>query len=121
MEMRNWLEALDGYFAGRPPRVSVEQMETSGCTEFQQRVYRELALVPWGKVVTYGCLAERVGVPGGARAVGQAMGRNPLPIFVPCHRVVAAGRHLGGFGAGLRWKRELLSHEGWTFREDRLR
>ena len=68
-------------------------------------------IAPYGHVVTYGELARRSGCPGGARAVGQAMARNPLPIVVPCHRVVAAGG-LGGYGGGLPLKRLLLALEG---------
>ena len=78
-----------------------------------QRVVLETLrdITPYGHVVTYGELARRSGCPGGARAVGQAMARNPLPLVVPCHRVVAAGR-LGGYGGGLRLKRWLLALEG---------
>jgi methylated-DNA-[protein]-cysteine S-methyltransferase len=76
--------------------------------------------VRFGEVVTYGELARRAGKPGAARAIGQAMGRNTLPIFVPCHRVVAADSGLGGFGAGLAWKAGLLRHEGWSVSEGRI-
>lgn len=74
---------------------------------------RELATgVPYGTVVGYGELADRVGSPGAAQAVGAAMGSNPLPIVVPCHRVVESGGGLGGFGGGLETKRQLLALEG---------
>jgi methylated-DNA-[protein]-cysteine S-methyltransferase len=78
-----------------------------------QRVVLETLcdIAPYGHVVTYGELARRSGCPGGARAVGRAMARNPLPLVVPCHRVVAAGG-LGGYGGGLRLKRRLLALEG---------
>ena len=78
-----------------------------------QRVVLETLrdIAPYGHVVTYGELARRSGCPGGARAVGQAMARNPLPLVVPCHRVVAAGG-LGGYGGGLPLKRWLLALEG---------
>ena len=115
-----FVQALDRYFAGQEPGIDADALDLSGATEFQRRVYRELLEVSFGETVTYGELARRSGVGGGARAVGQAVGRNPLPIFVPCHRVVAAGGRLGGFGAGLRWKRSLLSHEGWAVREDKI-
>jgi pantetheine-phosphate adenylyltransferase/8-oxo-dGTP diphosphatase len=112
-----FVEALDRYFAGEEPAIEGDALDLAGLTAFQRKVFGELRKVGFGQTVTYGELAARVGSPGGARAVGQALGRNPVPIFVPCHRVVASGGRLGGFGAGLRWKRSLLSHEGWTVRE----
>ncbi len=119
-EMAGFLDALGGYFEGRALRLEPEAFELSDATPFEARVYTELRKVPFGEVVTYGELAARAGSPRGARAVGQAVGRNPLPIFIPCHRVVAAGGRLGGFGAGLEWKRSLLTHEGWTVKEGTL-
>ncbi|NIO12689.1 MAG: methylated-DNA--[protein]-cysteine S-methyltransferase, partial [Xanthomonadales bacterium] len=83
-------------------------------SDFQRRVYLRLMEVPRGEVVSYSELAELAGVPGAARAVGQALGRNPVPIFVPCHRVVRKDGRAGGFGAGMEWKRCLLAREGWT-------
>ncbi|MFJ7148291.1 methylated-DNA--[protein]-cysteine S-methyltransferase [Streptomyces sp. NPDC100445] len=80
---------------------------------FNRQVLRELASgVPYGTVVGYGALAGRVGQPGGAQAVGAAMGANPLPVVVPCHRVVESGGGIGGFGGGLETKRKLLALEG---------
>ncbi len=102
------LAALGDYFAGRPPVLPA--LDLRG-TAFQDRVWRELVAIPWGEVRTYGDLAERVGRPGAARAVGAANGANPVPILVPCHRVVASGGRLGGYGAGLGKKRWLLAHE----------
>ena len=118
---RPFIAALERYLAGADTGLAWEAMDLSGCTPFQQRVLRELAAVPFGKLVTYGELARRVGLPRGARAVGGAVGSNPLPIFIPCHRVVAAGGGLGGFSAGLGWKARLLAHEGWTVEEGRVR
>ncbi|HQI76946.1 MAG TPA: methylated-DNA--[protein]-cysteine S-methyltransferase, partial [Candidatus Latescibacteria bacterium] len=84
-------------------------------TDFQRRVWRALLAVPWGHVVTYGELAQRMGIPVGAsRAIGQANAANPLPIIIPCHRVVAAGGRLGGYSGGLETKRFLLRREGIT-------
>ncbi|WP_189218443.1 MULTISPECIES: methylated-DNA--[protein]-cysteine S-methyltransferase [Streptomyces] len=80
---------------------------------FNRRVLRELATgVPYGTVVHYGELAGRVGQPGAAQAVGIAMGSNPLPVVVPCHRVVESDGGIGGFGGGLETKRKLLALEG---------
>jgi O-6-methylguanine DNA methyltransferase len=84
----------------------------SSGTPFQERVWAALRLVPRGAVLTYADLAASIGMPRGMRAVGAAMARNPLPLVVPCHRVIAAGGRLGGFSAGLEMKRLLLELEG---------
>lgn len=81
-------------------------------TPFQLRVWRALADIPYGTVITYGELARRVGNPKGCRAVGQANHRNPLPIFLPCHRVVGTKGALTGYGGGLELKQWLLRLEG---------
>jgi methylated-DNA-[protein]-cysteine S-methyltransferase len=79
-------------------------------TEFELRVWNALRAIPWGRTRTYGEIAQALGEPGSARAVGRANGRNPLPILVPCHRVVS-GQGLGGFSGGLEWKQRLLALE----------
>ena len=78
---------------------------------FYRRVWDELTTVPAGTTVTYGALARRIGRPGAARAVGRACGANPLPLIVPCHRVVAAHGKIGGFSSDPAWKRLLLAAE----------
>ncbi len=83
-------------------------------TEFQRRVWSALCRIPWGHTCSYAELARSAACPLGARAVGQANGKNPLPIIVPCHRVVAADGALGGFTGGLEVKRWLLGLEGVT-------
>ena len=80
-------------------------------TDFQRAVWRAIADIPYGSTATYGQLAERVGRPTAVRAVGMAAGRNPLPIVVPCHRVVGADGSLTGYAGGLDRKRWLLEHE----------
>ncbi|MFD6423192.1 methylated-DNA--[protein]-cysteine S-methyltransferase [Streptomyces sp. NPDC060198] len=103
---------FDAYFDGslRTFDLPLDWSLTSG---FHRRVLQELATgVPYGSVVGYGELAARVGRPDGAQAVGAAMGANPLPVVVPCHRVVESGGGLGGFGGGLETKRRLLELEG---------
>jgi methylated-DNA-[protein]-cysteine S-methyltransferase len=82
--------------------------------EFHRRVYDVARTIPPGATLTYGDIAARLGEPGSARAVGQALGRNPFPIIVPCHRVLAANGQLGGFSAtgGSATKRRLLTIEG---------
>jgi len=79
-------------------------------TEFELRVWNALCTIPWGRTRTYGEIAQAIGEPGSARAVGRANGRNPLPIIVPCHRVVSA-TGLGGYSGGLEWKQRLLALE----------
>ncbi|NQU05275.1 MAG: methylated-DNA--[protein]-cysteine S-methyltransferase [Calditrichaeota bacterium] len=75
-------------------------------------VWKSLVEVPFGETISYGELAKRAGSPRAARAVGAAMARNPIPILVPCHRVITSSGKLGGFGGGLDMKRWLLRHEG---------
>jgi methylated-DNA-[protein]-cysteine S-methyltransferase len=102
---------LDAYFAGE--LVSFDLPFELHGTEFQQRCWRALASIPYGQTVSYGEQARRLGLgPDAARAVGAANGRNPLPIVLPCHRVLGADGSLTGFGGGLHVKRFLLEHEG---------
>ncbi len=106
------IRSLAAYFAGelRDFGLALDWSLTAG---FPREVLRELASgVPYGTVVGYGELAARVGRPEGAQAVGAAMGSNPLPVVVPCHRVVESDGGLGGFGGGLETKRQLLALEG---------
>jgi len=100
---------LDGYFADMPP-AKLPPLTTPK-TPFQARLRQALQDIPFGETCTYGELAASLG--SGARAVGQALGANPLPIIIPCHRVVAKNG-LGGFACGLDWKRKLLAFENAT-------
>ena len=102
---------LEEYFAGERTGFDVP-MELDG-TAFQKEVWRELTRIPYGETISYGELARRVGRPKGPRAVGQANGKNPIPIIVPCHRVLAS-TGIGGYGGGLPMKRTLLAVEGVT-------
>ena len=105
-------EQLDAYFRGGLREFTVP-LDWSLSGGFNARVLHALYdSVPYGKTVGYQDLADRVGEPGAARAVGAAMGSNPLPIVVPCHRVVERGGGIGGFGGGLETKRALLALEG---------
>jgi methylated-DNA-[protein]-cysteine S-methyltransferase len=81
-------------------------------TEFQKLVWRQLKRVPFGQTASYKEIAEKIGRPKAMRAVGQANHRNPIPIIIPCHRIIGANGHLVGYGGGLDKKRFLLSHEG---------
>ncbi|KOV59035.1 methylated-DNA--[protein]-cysteine S-methyltransferase [Streptomyces sp. MMG1121] len=106
------IRQLRAYFAGERHDFDLP-LDWSLISGFNRQVLRELASgVPYGTVVGYGDLAGRVGQPGGAQAVGAAMGANPLPVVVPCHRVVESDGGIGGFGGGLETKRRLLALEG---------
>jgi methylated-DNA-[protein]-cysteine S-methyltransferase len=101
---------------GVPVDLSRVELDLTGVPAFDTRVYLAARAVPPGDLVTYGELAKRLGEPGAARAVGRALGRNPVPIVVPCHRVVAAGGRTGGFSAngGVSTKMRMLAIEGAT-------
>jgi len=100
---------LDAYFAGTLTRFTLP-LKFNG-TDFQQRVWSALREIPYGGTTSYGALAASIGRPTASRAVGAANGANPLPIVVPCHRVIGAGGALTGFGGGIETKRFLLEHE----------
>ena len=102
---------LRAYFAGERRAFDL-RIDFRNVSPFLRRVLAAAASVPPGQVVSYGEIARRIGQPGSSRAVGQALGRNPMPIVIPCHRVIAAGGKIGGYGGGLRMKRTLLRLEG---------
>ena len=104
-------EELRAYFASELTRFSLS-VDLRGVTPFTARVLRETREIQFGQVTSYGALAARIGSPGASRAVGGALGRNPVPIIIPCHRVIAQGGGLGGFTGGLETKRTLLGLEG---------
>jgi len=104
---------LEAYFAGRLKRFDLP-FALQG-TDFQKKVWESLVTIPYGETITYGQLAEKVGNPNASRAVGMANSRNPLPVFIPCHRVIGAGGKLTGYTGGLEIKRKLLTLEGITF------
>ena len=103
------VEQLAAYFAGGLTNFVI-RLDLVG-TPFQQRVWQALLTIPYGETRSYGQIAEQIGAPGSARAVGLANGRNPLAIVVPCHRVIGAGGSLTGYGGGLDRKRTLLHLE----------
>jgi methylated-DNA-[protein]-cysteine S-methyltransferase len=102
---------LDEYFAGSRQRFDLT-VDLALLADFNRRVLRELARVPYGEVVTYGQLAAQAERPRAARAVGTVMNRNPLPIVLPCHRVIGANGKLVGYAGGLERKESLLRLEG---------
>ena len=103
---------LMDYFEGKPVDFADVQVDLGDRGAFHKAVLRATQRIPYGTLVTYGDLARMAGSPGAARAAGCAMAGNTMLIVVPCHRVVAAGGKIGGFGCGLEWKRSLLRLEG---------
>ncbi|GGN25151.1 methylated-DNA-[protein]-cysteine S-methyltransferase [Actinoplanes campanulatus] len=104
------VEQLRDYFSGTLTDFTVP-FELRGGSEFERAVWGEIAKIPYGEMITYGAIATALGDPGAARAVGTACNRNPIPVIVPCHRVVGAGGKMVGFGGGLDRKRILLEIE----------
>ncbi|MBK6394792.1 MAG: methylated-DNA--[protein]-cysteine S-methyltransferase [Betaproteobacteria bacterium] len=107
--LRDAARQLQEYFAGRRARFDLA-LAPQG-TAFQQSVWREIAKVPAGRTASYGDLARRIGRPSAVRAVGAAVGRNPLSVIVPCHRIVGSDGSLTGYAGGLERKRALLALE----------
>ena len=104
-------EQLDAYFSGRRDALGRIAWSVEG-DGFHQRVWRALAEIPAASTISYGEMARRAGEPGGAQAAGVALNRNPIPLILPCHRVIGADGALVGFGGGVERKRWLLAHEG---------
>lgn len=107
---RQGAQELLAYFAGGRTSFSVP-LDLQG-TKFQRKVWLELRSIPYGQTVTYADVAKSIGKPGAARAVGQAVGRNPCLVMVPCHRVLGKNGTLTGFSAGMELKKQLLGLEG---------
>lgn len=101
---------LNCYLEGEAVDFSPIPLDFSGASAFQLRVWLETIQIPYGQTITYGELSRKIGLSWGARAVGQALKRNPVPIIIPCHRVVGRGR-LGGYSEGIEWKRRLINLE----------
>ena len=101
------IERLKAYFSGRKVTFS-DEIDLSGATHFQREVWERTRLIPYGETRSYLWVAESIRRPKAGRAVGQALGRNPLAIIFPCHRVVGSDGKLGGFGGGVEVKRHLL-------------
>jgi len=116
---RDWIEdrkpfkevirQLEAYFEGKLQDFDLPLVLDG--TEFQVLVWRNLQKIPYGETISYGQLARRIGSPDAARAVGLANGSNPIPIIIPCHRVIGSNGHLTGFGGGLPVKKKLLALE----------
>lgn len=111
--------AVESYFAGGKPRIVFEALplDLARLTDFEYDVYLTLAATPYGTLTSYAALARDAGHPGAARAVGNAMAKNPWPVLVPCHRVIRSDGRPGGFSCGPGWKHRLLQLEGCGSRE----
>ena len=107
---KDLMERLKVYFSGHRTTFP-DKLDLSRATHFQREVWEITRLIPYGETRSYAWVAEQIKKPQAVRAVGQALGKNPLPIIVPCHRVVASNGKLGGFSGGVEMKRYLLSLE----------
>jgi len=114
-EIRQWhrltTAAVKAVLAGRAP-AELPPLDLSRGTKFQQSVWAAMRKIKLGATQSYGEIAKTIGNPKAVRAVGGACGTNPIPLLVPCHRVLAANQKIGGFSGGLEWKRKLLVREG---------
>jgi O-6-methylguanine DNA methyltransferase len=114
--VRQTTEALGAVLRGERPGT-LPPLDWSRATAFQRKVWSALLQIEPGRTLSYGEIARVAGCPKAVRAVGGACGANPIPVLVPCHRVLAAGQRIGGFSAGLDWKRILLGREGVRWSE----
>jgi methylated-DNA-[protein]-cysteine S-methyltransferase len=107
--------AIKAHLEGEDVVFSLKIADFTLCSKFQQSVLRATHSIPWGSVSGYQLIAASLGIPKGARAVGNALANNPFPIIVPCHRVISSDWHIGGYGGGIKMKRALLEKEGIIF------
>jgi methylated-DNA-[protein]-cysteine S-methyltransferase len=107
--MKDCLQQLEEYFKGRHRKFRVPLLLEG--TDFQKAVWRQLKKIPYGQTASYGDVARAIGRPGAFRAVGNANNKNPVPVIIPCHRVIGSDGKLGGFGGGIWRKQWLLDHE----------
>jgi methylated-DNA-[protein]-cysteine S-methyltransferase len=110
-------ERIQSFLEGEAVDFKLDMIALERCSKFQQRVLLAEHKIPRGWVSTYGRIAKKLGVPGGGRAVGRALARNPFPIVIPCHRAIRSDGGLGGFQGGVEMKRALLENEGIEFTE----
>ena len=113
--IRQLSEQIKGFIEGEALNFELNIIALEECSEFQRSVLLAEYKIPRGWISTYGRIAQRLGIPGGARAVGRALSLNPFPIIIPCHRAIRSNGELGGFQGGLRMKRALLELEGVEF------
>ncbi len=110
-ELKNEISILKNYFKGEKLDSSSIPLEFIIGTEKEKKVWEELLKIPCGEIITYSYLAEKLGIPNAQRFIGNAVGKNPIPIIIPCHRVIRKDGKLGGFSAGLHIKNYLLQLE----------
>jgi len=118
--IRRLAEGVSRVLEGEDVHFSTDEVALETCSEFQRRVLLAEYGIPRGHVSTYQRIAEHIGCPGGARAVGGALSGNPFPIIIPCHRAVRSDGGLGGYQGGLEMKRRLLEMEGVSFTGGRV-
>lgn len=111
------VDQMEAFLNGADIQFSLDMLHLDLCSPFQQQVLRTDYAIPRGSVSTYRLIAEHIGSPRGARAIGTAQATNPFPIVIPCHRVVRSDGALGGYGGGPEMKRTLLEREGVAFRD----
>jgi len=116
--IRALIAGIRSFLQGNDVRFDIDLLDLDRCPLFQRRVLLAEFGIPRGYVSTYGRIARYLDTPGAARAVGNALARNPFPLVIPCHRVLRSDGRVGGFQAGLAMKRRLLEMEGVGFRED---
>lgn len=110
-DFRSLADQLVAYFAGE--RVSFEcEVDMDGASAFDGKVWQAVREIGYGEARSYGWVASRIGQPRAVRAVGRALSRNPIPVIIPCHRVIRSDGSLGGFSSGAEWKARLLGIEG---------
>ena len=110
---RQW---VNEYLAGKNPDIqSAPPLDLHQGTSFQQSVWKAMLAIPYGTTLSYGDIAAKIGNSNAVRATGGACGANPIPLIIPCHRVLAANHKLGGFSGGMEWKPKLLALEGIEF------
>jgi methylated-DNA-[protein]-cysteine S-methyltransferase len=107
---KDYVKRLKEYFTGQCVEFP-DKLDLHGATNFQRKVWKATQRIPYGETRSYAWIARQVRKPDAARAVGQALGKNPLPVVVPCHRVIASNGNLGGFGGGVEMKKRLLALE----------
>lgn len=108
-------EQIQSFLEGNDVNFDLNMIALDNCSEFQRKVLLTESKIPRGWVSTYGIIARKLVIPKGARAVGNALARNPFPIIIPCHRAIQSNGELGGYQGGLNMKRALLEFEGLTF------
>jgi O-6-methylguanine DNA methyltransferase len=109
------------YFLGKREVWTLPLDYSLVATSFQKRILSQCFRIAYGRITSYGELASKAGYANAARAAGNALGANPLPIIIPCHRVIASSGHLGGYSGGLQFKKKLLLHEGVTLERSTLK